>query len=324
MKKLLKWLGIFLLALIILGLFLINRYGPTIGANYGIPIHIFPPSAERYGNIAIEIMDSNGYYAAGEDWETQKEEALAEFETISSYEEAFPIIEESLQVAGGKHSFLLPEDEKETTYSQDQMPIVEKTDSILTIHLPAIMNAQENGQEYAEIVLNSLRDNQDIEGVILDLQDNTGGDMGPMITAISPLLPDGDILSFSRPAYDIPVTLEDGQVTGGGTTIDTDIQPFKLDVPIAVLVDDRTASSAEAVLMSLMELEQVKTFGQPTAGYASANASYPLYDESIMFLTVAYNKTTSGQIFYDNPIPVDVETEQPYEEAINWLSNMTH
>lgn len=321
MKKIMKWLGISLLILIIISLFLLHFYGPTVGARFGMPIYLFPPSVERYGKISIEIMDSNGYYANEEKWQEQKEKALKEIQTLSSFEEAYPIIEESLKVAGGKHSFLIPKDDLQEKKSEDKMPTVERLDDILIINLPSILDAQNNGNKYAEIVLETLQDNQDVKGVIIDLRENTGGDMGPMVTSVSPLLPDGEILFFKNRQNEYPILLENGKVSGGGTEIVTNIKPFKLEMPVALLTSERTASSAEALIMSFIDLERVKLFGQSTAGYASANAPYPLYDGTIMFLTTAFNQTPNGKIFYEDPIPVDIETGQPLEEAVSWLKN---
>lgn len=226
-----------------------------------------------------------------------KKQAMNELANISNYEEAYPIIEEALEIAGGKHSFLLQNEEKEATYAKDMMPQVERNANVLFVQLPAIMDAEKNGKKYAEIVLEALNKNKEIKGIVIDLQENTSGDMGPMITAVSPLLPDGEILYFEHHLYDQPVVLKNGEVTGGGTTITTDIPSFKMDVPVAILTNERTGSSAEAIVMSFLDLENVRTFGQPTAGYASGNASYPLYDRSILYLTVSYNKTVNGQVF---------------------------
>lgn len=324
MKKFFKRAGVILAILVVIGMFMVNRYGPIIGSQMGKPIYLFHPSPQRYGEIAIELMGKNGYYAANEEWNLQKEEALEEMESISTYEEAHPIIAESLKTAGGKHSFFMSEKTNNKRQSEYQiMPIVERNNNILHINLPAISNASTYGKEYAEIVLKGLQDNQDVEGIILDLQNNTGGDMGPMITAISPLLPDGEILYFSLRNGETPVSLADGMVAGGGSPVKTDIAPFKLKVSIAVLTSEMTASSGEATLMSLIPLDNVKTFGQPSAGYASGNTPYNLYDGSVMVLTGAYNKTTSGQMFSNDPIPADVETNQPFEEAVKWLEEMS-
>lgn len=316
-----KRLGASILILLIAIVSILHFYGPTVGARFGMPIYLFPPSAERYGKIAIEIMDSDGYYATNSTWEEQKEKAMSEIESVSSVEETYQIIEESLKVAGGKHSFLMLENDFQEQKGKDEMPVSERLEDIAIIKLPAIIDAQNNGKEYAERILTFLHANQDIKGVVIDLQNNTGGDMGPMVTSVSPLLPDGEILFFKDGQNKYPVTLKNGQVTGGGTEVVTTIEPFKLDVPVALLTDEKTASSAEALLMSFIDLDRVQTFGQSTAGYASANASYPLFDGTTMLLTTAFNQTPKGQIFYEEPIPVAHETENPLEEAINWLKN---
>lgn len=140
-----------------------------------------------------------------------------------------------------------------------------------------------------------------------------------MVTAVSPLLPDGKLLTFKGRYSSTPFSLSEGVVSGVGTSIKTDISPFKLDVPVALLLDDHTASSAEALAMTFLDFTHVKTFGEPTAGYASANTTYTLYDGAMMLLTVAYNETPAGKIFYEDPIPVDLETDNPLTEAMNWL-----
>lgn len=324
MKKFLKWMSMVLFLLILIGGVLVYQYGPTVGAQYGNPIYLLPPSPKRYGEIAIELIDKNGYYSAEEEWNKQKEDALEEIKNVSSYKDTYRIIAESLKIAGGKHSFFMSANLLKKQLSQYQtMPKVERENDILYIYLPGIANYQEYGKEYTDIVLKGIQDNPDVEGIILDLQNNTGGSMVPMIAAISPLLPDGEILYFSNGSYDTPVFLEKGIICIGETQVTTEVVPFKIDVPLAVLTNGLTASAGEATLMSLMSSDNMKTFGQSTAGYASGNLTFELYDEAVIVLTSAYNKTTDGQMFGDNPIPADVKTDKPFEEAIIWLNSQT-
>lgn len=323
LKKKIRNIGLVLFIFIVIILIIINRYGPTVGTQFGKPVYILPPSPQRYGEIAIELIDKNGYYSTSEKWNIHKEKALEEMEKVSDYKDTYPIIAESLKVAGGKHSFFMSASIREKHLSQYQsMPKIEKIDNILHVYLPEIANAQEYGKEYAEIVLKGLQDNSNVKGIVLDLQGNTGGAMGPMIAAVSPLLPDGEVLLFSYGNYDTPVVLENGIISVGRTQVNTEVTPFKLDVPLAILTNSLTASSAEATLMSLMTLDNIKTFGQSTAGYASGNVTFELYDGAVIILTSAYNKTIDGQIFGDNPIPVNVKTDHPLEEAINWLNSL--
>ncbi|MEG0384317.1 MAG: S41 family peptidase [Solibacillus sp.] len=318
--KLIKWVMFILSIIAVIGIILVYQFGPVVGAQFGKPIYIFPPSAERYGKVAIDMIEFNGYYAVGEKWEETKEKLEKEMEKVTTYEDVYPILEEALQVGGGKHSFLLTKENLQTLSIKDEMPVVTREGDMLLIDLPKHSDATTNGKQYAETVLKEIQRNTDIKGAIVDLRGNSGGDMGPMVTAISPFLKDGDLFYFEFLEESMSVKLEDGKSIGGGTQVTTDIAPFKLDVPVAVLIDNQTASSGEAVLMAFMGQPHIKTFGQPTAGYASANVTLPLYDEAVINVTVAYNKTLDGKIFFDNPVQPDVETDDPLEHAKKWLT----
>lgn len=318
--KLIKWLTIILSIFVIAGIFLVYQFGPVVGAQFGKPIYIFPPSAERYGKVAIDMIELNGYYAKGEKWEELKEKLENEMKRVSVYKDTYSLIEEALQEGGGKHSFLLTKENQQSLSAQDEMPVVTREGDVLIIRLPKHSDAASNGKQYAESVLQEIQKNVDIKGAIVDLRGNSGGDMGPMVSAVSPFLKDGDLFYFEFLDRDMSVKLEDGKSIGGGTQIAVDFSPIKLDVPVAVIIDDKTASSGEAVLMAFMGQPHTKTFGQPTAGYASANVTLPLYDDAMINVTVAYNKTLDGRIFYDKPVPPDVESSDPLVQAKEWLT----
>ncbi|MEK4425702.1 S41 family peptidase [Solibacillus sp. FSL K6-1523] len=318
--KLFKWAMIILSIFAIIGIFLVYQFGPVVGAQFGKPVYIFPPSAERYGKVAIDMIELNGYYATGEKWEETKAKLEKKMKKVSVYEDTYPFLKEALQEGGGKHSFLLTKENKQALSAQDEMPVVTREGDVLLIKLPQHSDAAAYGKQYAETALQEIQINTDIKGAIVDLRGNSGGDMGPMVTAVSPFLKDGDLFYFEFLDGEMGVKLEDGKSIGGGTQVATDSAPFKLDVPVAVLIDDQTASSGEAVLMAFMGQPHAKTFGQPTAGYASANMTLPLYNEAMINVTVAYNKTLDGEMFFDNPVPPDVETDEPLEKAKEWLT----
>ena len=142
--------------------------------------------------------------------------------------------------------------------------------------------------------------------------------MGPMVAGLSSLLPDGTALEFVSRTNTTQVTVEGNSVTGGGTPITT--SGGKWDAPVAVLVDGDTASSGEATMLSFRGLEHSRSFGSPTAGYASANMVYDFPDGSLLMLTIAKDKARTGEEFADDPVQPDVETETPLEEAKHWLS----
>lgn len=317
-RKLRIALGICIpLALIIAAaLTIVAKYGPDFG------LYLVPPSAERYGKDALATIGKNGIYSGSDEWKSTYEECLKTIENAESYEDTYPAIKKALSVGGGKHSMLMTKSEsQDTTESYDEvLPTVSLNGDIAVIKLPDFLGTAEAGRKYAKVAEDFIHENRDkINGVVLDLRGNTGGDMGPMATAVSSLLPDGELMYYHYRSYDVPVTLKDGVISNAGTGGKSLYPDEKLKVPVAILTDDMTASSGEALTLCFRGLENTRTFGAPTAGYTSVNMLYSLYDGAQMYLTVAFDKTRTGEIFKETPIEPDVATDSPLEAALEWL-----
>lgn len=317
-RKLRIALGICIpLALIIAAaLAVVAKYGPDFG------LYLVPPSAERYGKDALATIGKNGIYSGSDEWKSTYEECLKMIENAKSYEDTYPAIKKALSVCGGKHSMLMTKSESQSTSdSYDEvLPTVSLNGDIAVIKLPDFLGTAEAGRKYAKVAEDFIHENRDkINGVVLDLRGNTGGDMGPMATAVSSLLPDGELMYYHYRSYDVPVTLKDGVISNAGTGGKSLYPDEKLEVPVAILTDDMTASSGEALTLCFRGLENVKTFGAPTAGYTSVNMLYSLYDGAQMYLTVAFDKARTGEIFKETSIEPDVATDSPLKAALEWL-----
>ncbi len=317
-RKLRIALGICIpLALIIAAtLTVFAKYGPDFG------LYLVPPSAERYGKNALATIGKNGIYSGSDEWKSTYEECLKMIENAESYEDTYPAIKKALSVCGGKHSMLMTKSESQSTSdSYDEvLPTVSLNGDIAVIKLPDFLGTAEAGRKYAKVVEDFIHENRDkIKGVVLDLRGNTGGDMGPMATAVSSLLPDGELMYYHYRSYDVPVTLKDGVISNAGTGGKSLYPDEKLKVPVAILTDGMTASSGEALTLCFRGLENVKTFGAPTAGYTSVNMLYSLYDGAQLYLTVAFDKACTGEIFKETSIEPDVATDSPLEAALEWL-----
>lgn len=317
-RKLRIALGICIpLALIIAAaLAVVAKYGPDFG------LYLVPPSAERYGKDALATIGKNGIYSGSDEWKSTYEECLKMIENAKSYEDTYPAIKKALSVCGGKHSMLMTKSESQSTSdSYDEvLPTVSLNGDIAVIKLPDFLGTAEAGRKYAKVAEDFIHENRDkINGVVLDLRGNTGGDMGPMATAVSSLLPDGELMYYHYRSYDVPVTLKDGVISNASTGGKSLYPDEKLKVPVAILTDGMTASSGEALTLCFRGLENVKTFGAPTAGYTSVNMLYSLYDGAQMYLTVAFDKARTGEIFKETSIEPDVATDSPLEAALEWL-----
>ena len=317
-KKLRIALGICIPLIIIIAaaLAVVIKYGPTFG------FYLVPPSAETYGKNALSTIDKNGIFAGNDEWKSTYNECLKMIENAKSYDDTYDAIRKALSVGGGKHSMLMTKSEsQDTTESYDEvLPTVSLDGDIAIIKLPDFLGTAEAGQKYAKVAEDFIHENRDkIKGVVLDLRGNTGGDMGPMATAVSSLLPDGELVYYHYRSYDVPVTLKNGVVSNAGTGGKSLYPEEKLNVPVAILTDDMTASSGEALTLCFRGLENTRTFGAPTAGYTSVNMLYNMYDGAQMYLTVAFDKARTGEIFKETPIEPDVATDSPLEAALEWL-----
>jgi carboxyl-terminal processing protease len=99
----------------------------------------------------------------------------------------------------------------------------------------------------------------------------------------------------------------------------------RMSSPIAVLIDSLTASSGEMTAISFIGLRNVRTFGQPSAGYTSANGTYRLSNGAILQLANAYaadrKKNTYKERIYPNVhIGENTKTaDDTLEAAMEWV-----
>ena len=266
-----------------------------------------------YVKKAIRIMDKNGIYAQGPEWEKAKKGALTT--RPSSFEEAQEIVLQAGKVAGGKHTFLMTADEvKENDTVDWKMPTVELLErGIAVIKLPQFMGNSEDRIRYANTVLNALPNI--LRGVIIDLRGNRGGNMYPMIAAVHRFLPDDVILQLRTRRNNMKINVAYVMKVAGVA------QQAPIDCPVALLTDEWTGSSGEAVLLCFRGLKNARTFGAPTAGYASCNQPFSLPGGSQLILTTGEDVARTEEAFCDDPIDPDVLTEMPLEDALVWFND---
>lgn len=316
MKKLIRNILILLLVGVIgITVAFVLIYGPNFG------IYLRKPSPQEYVQQAVKFMDNQGIYSDTDEWRVVRNETIDKASTMSSYEDTYELLDEALKTVGGKHSKLITPNNGGNNTVSIQMPTVEiPMDGIVMIRLPEFSGDSKANEEYANIIHNAIKKiAPKMLGAIIDLRGNTGGDMGPMVAAVSSLLDDGTLMNFGIKGILHPVTLEDGCVSGGGSTVAVN-DPIKVKgIPVAILQDDMTASSGEATLLCFRGLDYVKTFGIPTAGYCSCNNVIKLYDGATMLLTIGSDIARTKEAFCEDPIEPDVYTDDPVNAAVEWI-----
>ena len=270
-----------------------------------------------YVRYCVRLLDRQALYSDSPQWRQTKDSILLVSKNISSFDEAHSLVSRAAHIAGGKHSQLLPPVKDTASYQEIAPEVKLMENGIVYVLLPAHSGIKVPDSLYLHTVLDFLLAHQDAQGVVLDLRGNRGGNMYPMIAAVSPLLPDGIILKFKGRKRTVPVSLD--YVLSSNGLAAGEIPKFPSTLPVAILTDEWTGSSGEAVLLCFRGLGNARSFGIPTAGFASANIVEPLSDGYTLLITVSCNEARTGEVFCDDPVSPDVETQTPLEDAEAWI-----
>lgn len=174
-------------------------------------------------------------------------------------------------------------------------------------------------------------------GWIVDLRQNTGGNMWPMLAGLGPLLGEGELGFFVNPGGGRTAWgYADGASRMNGNALVQVSEPYELGFdqpPVAVLTGPRTASSGEAIVTAFRGRPETRSFGAGTAGLSTSNASIRLSDGAMILLTTSVfadrtGETYGGVIEPDEPINESPEgtpltADDVIVRAMAWLGEQT-
>lgn len=243
-----------------------------------------------------------------------------------------------LSELGERHSFLIapnaiPDGGNEASTGQqvqNTMPSGRAINSrIAWIEVPPLItfgpHGVEKGQSYKALLKDTLTrlDSEAACGWIVDLRENVGGNMWPMLDGLDPLLGAGPFGYFVTRGKALQPWLRtaDG-ISPFAALAAIDRPAFTLshsDRPIAVLLGPHTVSSGEMVAIALHS-PQSRSFGSATAGYTTGNVVHKLADGAVLLLTETRVADKDG-IQISGPIIPDelVRDEDVVSRAEAWL-----
>lgn len=275
-----------------------------------------PPSPRRYADMAVGLM-VDGLQADPARVAEVRAEVDAQAARARTSAGTYPALSGAAKELGGEHSSLLGPveaaalfgDSPPVSAAAEPRPTVTTADGITTIVVPELVGGDEaSRQRYVDAGARALvaAAPATTRGWVVDLRGNHGGDMWPMLGAVSPLLDEGQVVSFEYADRSVPVTCARGAVAQGGDVMATsDAGRVPAGLPVAVLTDGMTVSSGEAVAIAFVGQDGVRSFGQPTYGFSTANEPRTLFDGAIVNLTVAVDADRTGKR-YGVPIVPDV------------------
>lgn len=142
-----------------------------------------------------------------------------------------------------------------------------------------------------------------VRALVLDLRSNPGGSFEDSIAAASELTPAGAaIASVDKRGKVEPITAKAGTPA-----------PLLLDLPVAVLVDHDTASSAELLAAAVQELRHATLVGARTRGKWSVQRLEDLPNGYAIKFTVGMFSSPSGKSYDGTGVAPDIEVDAPTE-----------
>lgn len=135
-------------------------------------------------------------------------------------------------------------------------------------------------------VRNALIDlkSQGIERLILDVRDNPGGILKEAVEIVNLFIPKGK-----------EVVRTVGKIQNANTVYKTTKSPLDKDIPLVVLINERSASAAEIVAGALQDYDRAVLVGRKTFGKGLVQTTVPLSFNSQIKVTTAKYYIPSGR-----------------------------
>ena len=154
-------------------------------------------------------------------------------------------------------------------------------DSIGYIYLS---NFTEQSASAVKAAFDDLKKNHHIKSLILDLRDNPGGLMNDAVQLVNMFVPKGVLVVSTK-----------GKMKQWDRTYRTIQEPVDREIPLAVLVNRGSASSAEIVAGALQDLDRAVVVGSRTFGKGLVQSSREMPFNGSLKITVSKYYIPSGR-----------------------------
>ena len=310
-------------------------------------------TASIYLNTALDIMQNNSINKYKIEWTSFREKTIKYAGSAQTEKATYNAIRFAINNLGDHHhSFFIEPPMKKTTMpilnsekesiqgllkSNTQLLGIKINENIGFIRIPYFVGSGDTEVYFANNIQSLIGevDSTSIKGWIVDLRQNGGGNMWPMLAGVGPILGEGLVGKFVDPDTNISNWYyQDGKSLLEniiGTQVDNPYYLINSNPFVAVLTDSFTTSSGEAIVVSFKGRQKTRSFGDYTNGRSTANSGFLLSDGAILVLTVATMADRNGNLygykikpdeivlgkFKENPLDNDTVVNV----AINWLES---
>ncbi len=164
-------------------------------------------------------------------------------------------------------------------------------------YIRLVQFSENTGQEI-NIALDKLT-REKMSALILDLRNNRGGVLDSAVDVSAKFIENGKVI----------VSIKGRKVPKEAEFISRGKNPI-LDLPMAVLVNEGSASASEIVAGCLQDYKRAIIIGTKSFGKGSVQTVFPLSDGSVLKLTTGKFFTPLGKVIHDKGVEPDIVVEQ--------------
>lgn len=170
-------------------------------------------------------------------------------------------------------------------------------------YISLIVFTQNAGANITKALKDLKAQNPNMAGVILDLRQNGGGLLHEAVNICNIFIPNGEIVVTTK-----------SKVKERDQTFKTLAPPTDLDIPLAILIDKRSASASEIVSGVIQDLDRGVLIGQRSFGKGLVQNTKDLPYNARLKLTTSKYYIPSGRciqgVAYENGEPKDIPDSQ--------------
>lgn len=159
-----------------------------------------------------------------------------------------------------------------------------------------ISEFQKNTATQFEKILDGLVD-EGMQSMIIDVRSNPGGMLSAVVQILDDILPEGTVV-YTQDKY--------------GNREDYTSEVSCMDYPIAVLMDEHSASASEIFAGAIKDYDYGTLIGTTTFGKGIVQTVFPLSDGDALKITTAKYYTPDGDYIHGKGIEPDIELEYEY------------
>ena len=156
------------------------------------------------------------------------------------------------------------------------------------------------GEELEDELRELYAEHGELKGVVLDLRNNPGGVLQASVRVVDAFIEDGSIVSTK------------GRLEGNDMTFSASLATIAPDVPLAVLVNNGSASASEIVAGALQDHGRAVVMGTQSFGKGSVQTVLPLDDTRAIKLTTSIYYTPSGRSIQAQGITPDIIVDDAF------------